>query len=123
MIIRRERDVPALMAALAAGDPIPRQFFTELAHWLKHSRTATPPPLCLACEHEFAAGAPAPGTFGMSYSEDPRVKQLVMTGVCAGCAAAKSDTELIAIGAEGLCKAVDGRVVGFTHTPASPVIH
>lgn len=63
IIVRRERDLPNLLAALEAGDPIAQQFFAGLPQWLKLWRDAAVPPLCLTCEHAFATQAPPPGTF------------------------------------------------------------
>ena len=116
IVIRRERDRPNLMAALATGDPIVRQFFTGLGQWLEQWRAAAVPPLCLAYEYEFGPEAPSPSVFGMVFSEDPRVQHILMTPVCPRCAAAKTDVELLTHAGELVCKMIDGRHVGFSNT-------
>jgi hypothetical protein len=110
VVIRRERDLPNL---LVAGDLIARQFFIGLAQWLKLWRDAAVPPLCLTCEHEFRFEAPPPDTFALLCSEDPRVRQVALSGVCSHCAAAKSDAELQSHGSKLICERMGGRSLGF----------
>jgi hypothetical protein len=84
--------------------------------WLKKHRRvpARKAPLCLACEHVFRRDVELPGTFMMTFCEDPRVEQIVLSGVCAECAK-KSDPELLEHGGKYICEMTDGEVVGF-HT-------
>jgi hypothetical protein len=117
-IVRFERDLEQMCRAAAVGDPICRKFFIGLQQWLKHCHEASEAPLCLTCEQEFHTHA-WPFTFMVTYSEDPRVKQIVLTGVCARCSTEKSNPELLKYGGELLAtKFFDGRVLGF-HGPSS----
>jgi hypothetical protein len=117
IIVRHARDLGPLVRAAAAGDRVSRGFLLGLGQWLKmHRRVAAKKaPLCLACEHAFRRGVELPFTFMMTYSEDPRVEQIALTGVCETCAQ-MSDPELLKYGSESICKMLDGgRVVGLHH--------
>jgi hypothetical protein len=116
IIIRRDRDAEMLFAGSLLGDPICRRFDQSLMGWMRRRE----PTLCLACEHEFQVRE-APGTFMLSYSEDPRVKHTIMTGICDRCAAG-SDTELLNYGVASISKLLDGEVMGFAW-PATRSMH
>jgi hypothetical protein len=113
ILIRQARDVPELLRGAAAGDALSRRFLLALDNWLamQHEAPAKKAPLCLACEHAFLR-RDVPYTFMLTYSDDPRVEQMFLTGVCAGCAS-KSDPELLNYGSEKLSILLDGEILGF----------
>jgi hypothetical protein len=116
IIVRHERDLGPLVRAASDGDRVSQGFLLGLGQWLKmHRRVAErKAPLCLACEHAFRRGVELPFTFMMTYSEDPRAKQIVLTGVCETCAK-MSDPELLKYGSEQLSQMLDGgEVVGLS---------
>jgi hypothetical protein len=117
IIVRHTRDLEGLVRAASDGDRVSRGFLLGLGQWLKMHRSvvAKKAPLCLACSHAFRRERELPFPFMMTYSEDPRVRQIVLTGVCERCSK-RSDPELLKYGSEQMCKMLDGgEVVGFQH--------
>jgi len=54
----------------------------------------------------------------VTYSEDPRIDGIILTGVCRHCAE-KSDTDLLTHGAELTAKFLKGRALGWVHHPVA----
>jgi hypothetical protein len=117
--MRGDRDLDRLWQKQQAGDSIAGKFFDGLGKWLaKCQKGPDKTPLCLACKRTFCDRAQPPTTFLVTYSEDPRIDVIILTGVCRHCAE-KSDTDLLTHGTKLTAKFLKGRVLGWSHHPAT----
>jgi hypothetical protein len=111
-LMRRDRDLDWLWQKAQAGDPLSCKFFDGIGEWLEKCRKApAETPQCLTCEQTFCDPTQPPLTFLVAHSEDPRIKELLLTAVCWRCAL-QNDTDLLKHGAELMAKFLKGRVHG-----------
>jgi hypothetical protein len=114
------RDGSSLVRAAMAGDTFALTVLGLIADWGKMWATIAPEkaPLCLACEHEFNRQAPSPIVFGVIHSDDPRIQDSLVTGICDHCAG-KTDAELMTHLSKWMSTNAGARVIGYGHTPSS----
>jgi hypothetical protein len=121
-VMRRDRDLERLWQKAQAGDPLGCKFFDGFGEWREKCRKAPDAtPQCLTCEHAFCDPTQPPLTFVVIHTEDPRVNQIILTGVCWRCAE-KSDAQLRRRSIGLLAKHIEVRTLGECH-PASQIAH
>ena len=116
-VMRRDRDLERLWQKQQAGDSLAGKFFDGLGEWRAKCRKGSDKaPQCLTCEHAFCDPAQPPLTFVVTHTEDPRVNQIILTGVCWRYAE-KSDTQLRKHSIALLAKYIEIRTLGECDPP------